>query len=86
MMPMISKHLAILALLSQASAFTVAPQSRSSLSVSYLVLVEIQRSQAQSLSHPVSFHSAFLHPLASRLAQWWKAATKGQRSQTARIR
>jgi hypothetical protein len=81
MMPMISKHLAILVLVSQASAFTVVPQSKASLCVSYRLHNEIQLSQIQSLSHPFSFHSAF-RPLAPRLAQWWKAATKGRRSQT----
>jgi hypothetical protein len=84
-MAMMTKYLAILVLVSQATAFTVVPQSRSSLSVSYLLLVEIQLSQAQSFSHPVSFHSAF-RPKAPRLAKWWEeTATAGQRSQIARI-
>jgi hypothetical protein len=61
-MTMTMKNLAILALVSQASAFTVVPQSKASLSVSYLLLVEIKRSQAQSLSHPVSFHSSAFRP------------------------
>jgi hypothetical protein len=84
-MAMMTKYLAILVFVSQATAFTVVPQSRSSHSVSCLSRVEIQLSQAQSLSHPVSFNSAF-PPKAPRLAEWWEeAATTGQQSQTTRI-